>query len=158
MTRKTGTRGKKVSPRAPTKRDYDDAQRLLRIFGGTLEKMVQWFKEEIVPAPSPENFDNSILPLLASLEEETWKYQRSPEAKRIFRQRILELRQQEKDPPKRIKGRINYPFTREEIIRHYIVEPAWKHRKELGVGGGTKTSVVKRLVRKLRDRKYKPPK
>jgi hypothetical protein len=157
MARKSSNRGKKVGPRVPIKHDYDDARRLLCIFGGNLEKMIQWFKEEIVPSPSPEDFDNAFLPGLAFMEEQFWKHQRRPENKRVFRQRILELRQQEKDPAKRIKGRINYPFTREEIIRHYIVEPAWEHRKELGLGGGTKKAVVKRLVRKLRESRYKAP-
>ena len=150
MARKPSNRGKKAGPRAPIKHDYQAARHLLSIFGGDLDKMVQWFKKEIVPSPSPEDFDSRVLPGLTVYEEQLWKHQRSPEAKRRFKRRTLELRQQEKDSPQRIKGRVKMPLTREKYIREHIVEPAWEHRKVLGLGGGTIESAVRRLVRKLR--------
>jgi hypothetical protein len=139
-------RGGKVGPRANTERDSEDIRRLRRA-AGSWEKLLQRIKEE---PPVLEDFDDAFLPGLAWMEENFWKHQRSPEARRIYRQRILELRQQEKDPAKRVKGRIHYPATREEIVR-LTVEPFW--RKELGP---TKDDVVRRLIRKLR--RYKPPK
>jgi hypothetical protein len=145
MARKTSTRGGKVGPRTKTERDSQDIRRLLRA-AGSCEKLFQWTKEEALL----EDFDNSILPGLALLEEQLWKHQRSSEARRVFRQRTLELRQQEKDPAKRIKGHINYPLTREQIIRQYV-DTAWP---DLGLGK-SKEAVVRRLIRKLRT--YKPP-
>jgi hypothetical protein len=143
-------RGKRSTKTDPLNdRDRQDVRRILQKVG--LERYIQLGKEEIAQPP-PDDFDNAVLPGLVFMEEQLWKYQRSREAKRIFKQRTLKLRQQEKDSAKHIKGRINYPFTREEHIRHFIVEPAWKHRKELGLGSGDPTNVVKRLVRKLRDR------
>jgi hypothetical protein len=136
-------------------RDRRDLQRILRKVG--LEKYIQLGKEEIA-RPSPDDFDNAILPGLVLMEEQSWKYQRSREAKRIFRQRTRE------------QGRQDKLLTREEIIRATInalrkdppesdldqiedptVRAAWKNRKR-SLGSGTETSIVKRLVRKLRDR------
>jgi hypothetical protein len=141
MARKPSTRGGKVGARAKTERDSQDIRRLLRA-AGSREKLFQWIEEE----PLLEDFDNSILPGLAFMEEQFWKHERSPEARRVFRQRILELRQQEKNPAKRIKGRINYPFTREQIVRQYV-EAARLPNKE---------ATVRRLVRKLREYGDKP--
>jgi hypothetical protein len=139
---RTPTRGGKGGPREKTDRDSQAIRGLLRA-AGTREKLFQWINEETLL----EDFDNAVLPGLA-LMEEYWKHQRSKEARRVFKQRILELRQQEKDPTKRIKGRINYPFTRKQIIRQ-IVDMAGP---DLALG----KNPVERLLRKLRT--YKPPK
>ncbi len=141
MAHKPSGRGGKVGPREKTERDAQDIRRLLRA-AGSREELFQWIKEEALL----EDFDNSILPGLAFMEEQFWKHERSPEARRVFRQRILELRQQEKNPAKRIGGRINYPFTREQIVRQYV-EAARLPNKE---------ATVRRLVRKLREYGDKP--
>jgi hypothetical protein len=143
MARKSSTRGGKVGPREKTERDSQDIRRLLRA-AGSRKELFQWIEEEQLF----EDFDNSVLPGLAFMEEQFWQHERSPEARRVFRQRTLELRQQEK---KRIGGRINYPFTREQIVRQYV-EMAWP---SLGPSA-TKENVVRRLVRKLRKHGDKP--
>jgi hypothetical protein len=141
--------GKKVAPRAPIKRDYNDARRLLNIFGGNLNKMVQWFKEEIAPSLSREDFDNFVLSDLAFMEDTTWKYQRSPEAERLLKQ------------PNKL-GLCMRPITREEYVRAIVTgvgeekvvnaagqeQRVWR-RKELGA---SKNAVIKRIIRKDRAR------
>jgi len=142
-------RGKKAAKvNTPTDRDRQDIRRLIRK-AGSREQLIKWINAEYLL----EDFDIAFLPSLAIMEETSWKYQRSPEARRVFKQRILELRQQEKDPNKRIKGRINYPFTREEIIR-LTVRPFLPELKELGLAQ-SEDAITRRLIRKLR--KYKPP-
>src|SRR5262245_47610507 len=138
-------RGKKAAKvNTPTDRDRQDIRRLIRK-AGSREQLIKWINAEYLL----EDFDNAFLPGLAIMEETSWKYQRLPEARRVFKQRILELRQQEKDPNKRI----NYPFTREEIIR-LTVRPFLPELKELGLAQ-SEDAITRRLIRKLR--KYKPP-
>lgn len=136
-------RGGKAGPRAKTERDRQDIRRLLRA-AGSREELARWISQE----PVLEDFDDRILPGLAFMEEWVWRHQRSPKARRAFKQHVLELRQREKDPTKRIGGRINYPFTREQIIRWHV-DAVWPDRKELGLGN-SKEAAVHRLIRKLR--------
>jgi hypothetical protein len=103
---KRGEKAAKVN--APTERDRQDIRRLLRK-AGSREQLFKWINAESLP----EDFDNANLPSLALMEEQLWKYQRSPEAKRIFKRRTLELGTQER------------LFTREEIVR-MTVEAVWK--------------------------------
>jgi hypothetical protein len=154
MAKRRKNAGKRVGPRAPIKRDYNEALRLLNIFGGNLNKMVEWFKEEIVPSLLREDFDNFVLSGVAMMEETTWKYQRSPEAKRLLKQ------------PNKLGERMR-PITREEWVRAIVAgageetvvnaagqkQRVWR-RKELGAN---KEAVIKRITRKDRARggKYK---
>jgi len=101
--------------------------------------------------PLPDDFDDAILPGLMVMEGQFWKHERSSEARRIFKRRILELRQQEEGPNKRIKRRINYPLTREEIIRMTIRPLAPKLSRE------EEDAIVKRLVQKMRKAGEKLP-
>jgi len=157
---KRGKRATKVT--APSRRTREDIRRVLRK-AGSLEKYYQWGREEqeaIEREKAQEDFDNAFLPGLAFMEDNFWKHQRSPEAKRIFKRRTREQGRQEK------------LLTREEIIRATIrafreypkesdldqikdpaVRAAWKASK-LSLGQ-SENAVVQRLTRKLRA--YKPP-
>jgi len=151
---KRGKRANKI--KVPGERTRQDIRRILRK-AGSLEKYYQWGREEqeaIDRERAQEDFDNDILPGLVFMEENFWKHQRSPKAKRIFKQRTREQSRQEK------------LLTREEIIRATInalwkdpkesdlaqiedatVRAAWKNWKR-GLGQ-SKTAAVRRLIRKL---------
>jgi hypothetical protein len=159
---KRGKRANKI--KAPGNRTRQDVRGVLRK-AGSLERYYQWGREEqevIEREKAQEDFDNAFLRGLTFMEENFWKHQRSPEAKRIFRQRT------------RKQGRQERLLTREEIIRAQIralrqdpkkadldliedpaVRTAWKNWK-LSLGQ-SENAVVKRLIRKLREGKYKPP-
>jgi hypothetical protein len=110
-----------------TDHDSKDLRRLLQKVG--LEELIQRAKEE--NAQPPPEADNAFLPGLAFMEENFWKHQRSPKAKRILKQHHTHV------------------FTREEILR-LTIRALWADRKELGLGQ-SESAVVRRLIRKLRE-------
>ena len=124
-------RGKKAT-RTDAWGDCEDRQlrRLVRLKGR------EQLKKLVDGVHLPEDFDNAYLPLLAEMEK-YWKHQRSPEAKRIFKQRTRE------------QGRQERLFTREEIIRADV------DRAFPNLSDESKDAVVRRVKRKLRM--YKPP-
>jgi len=158
---KRGKRANKI--KVPGKRTRQDIRRVLRK-AGSLEKYYQWGREEqeaIEREKAQEDFDKAFLPGLEFMEENFWKRQRSPEAKRIYRERALEL------------GEKSTLLTREEILGKTIdalwrdpkksdldqikdpnVTAAWMNWKR-GLGQ-SKEAVKRRLIRKLRGR-VKPP-
>ena len=137
---------------APTKRDVSDWRRLVRKADGP-DKVPRWIGEETLPETLREAFDNFVLSDVAFMEDTTWKYQRSPEAKRLLKQ------------PNKLGERMR-PITREEYIRAIVAgvgqktvvdavgqeQKVW--RKELGA---RKEAVIKRIICKDRARggKYK---
>jgi hypothetical protein len=125
-----------------TDRDQQDLRRLLRVAGGR-EGLI-WEIDQELARPRPEDLDDALLPGLIFMEENFWKYERSPKARRIYKQRVLELRQQEKDPSKRITGPVRGPMTREENVR-MTVNAAWQKG-----WGQSKEQTVRRLTNKLR--------
>ncbi|PWT93562.1 MAG: hypothetical protein C5B56_00565 [Proteobacteria bacterium] len=146
MARRTGARGGKVGRRAKTERDSQDIRRLLRA-AGSRKELLRWIEQE----PLLEEFDNSILPVLASYEEQLWRHLRSPEARRRAKQKLtaaLDRLWIRTSAGSRV-------ITREEFVPAYI-NVLWPDRKDLGLGN-SKEAVVRRLIRKLRERKSKAP-
>jgi hypothetical protein len=131
-----GRRGKKATRAdALTPHDWRSIRRILRKVG--LTKYIQAGKEE-QGRIDLEDFYDYALSQLEEMEKTIWKYQRSPEVQRIYKQRALELGE---------KSRL---LTREDMAR-LLVRTHWQEEW----GQRNQTPIVRRLVQKLRERMSK---
>jgi hypothetical protein len=159
---KRGKRATKV--KAPSERTRQDIRRILRK-AGSLDRYCQWGREEqeaIEREKAQEDFDNAFLPGLAFMDENFWKHERSPEAKRSFRRRAREQGRQEKLLTREeiidatMKAFWENPKASDlDLIEDDAVRAAWKNSK-LSMGQSPKAA-ARRLIRKLREGKSKPP-
>lgn|SRR5262249_25158748 len=160
---KRGKRATKII-KAPNSRTRQDIRRILRK-AGSLERYYQWGKgeqEAIEREKAQEEFDNAFLPGLAEMEK-YWKHQRSPEAKRIFKQRTREQGRKERLlPRKEIIGATIEAFWKEpdrsnlDQIKDPAARAAWENWRSQSLGQ-SKEAIKQRWIRKLREGKFKPP-